>query len=362
MLGAAVGALMAGASAQATPAVQHVLLISIDGMHAVDFANCAAGVNGGAPYCPNIAALAQHGVTYDNASTSKPSDSFPGLTAIITGGTPKSAGMYYDVSYDRALSPPVQTTPYGIPGGACPGTIGTQVGFDEEIDYDYTKLDGGGGINPNYLPRDPNNNCAPVYPHQFIRVNTIFEIVHQAGGYTAWTDKHPSYDFTRGPSGKGVNDFYGPEINSIPVALPSVVGCSPLPDQGAATSSNAWTDSFQNIKCYDSLHVQAVLNQIEGRDQTGTKSEPVPTLFGLNFQAVSVGQKLVEHSIRTTGGYLDAAGTPSPALRGEIQFVDTAIGQMVAALKARGLANSTAIVITAKHGQSPMRTTCRCCG
>jgi predicted AlkP superfamily pyrophosphatase or phosphodiesterase len=107
LAGAAFGALLGAVSAaQAYPAVQHVLLISIDGMHAVDFANCSSG-----GYCPNLAALAQRGVTFDNASTSKPSDSFPGLTALITGGTPKSAGMYYDVSYDRALSPPAQTTP-----------------------------------------------------------------------------------------------------------------------------------------------------------------------------------------------------------------------------------------------------------
>ena len=41
--------------------IKRVLLISIDGMHAVDFANCAKGistVNGGDPYCPALAALA----------------------------------------------------------------------------------------------------------------------------------------------------------------------------------------------------------------------------------------------------------------------------------------------------------------
>ena len=145
--------------------VRHVLLISIDGMHALDFANCAngiAGINGGKPYCPNLAQLGQHGATYTQTSTSRPSDSFPGLTALATGGSPRSTGVFYDVSYDRSLSPPAQTTPYGIPGGPslCPSVVGTQVGFDEEIDYDYTKLDAGGGINPAYLPRDPKNNCA----------------------------------------------------------------------------------------------------------------------------------------------------------------------------------------------------------
>jgi hypothetical protein len=339
--------------------IKHVLLISIDGMHALDFANCSAGlaaVNGGQSYCPNLTNLAQTGVTYDQALTTRPSDSFPGLTAQITGGTPRSAGIYYDVSYDRALSPPAMTTPYGIVGGAnmCPTYRGTQVGFDEEIDYDYTKLDGAGGINPAYLPRDPNNNCAPVYPHNYIRVNTIFEVVRQTGGYTAWSDKHPSYDFTNGPSGAGVNDLWSPEINSIPVSLPQVPGCSPLPDLGAATSSNAWTDSFQNIQCYDTLKVQAVLNWIKGMKHDGSVSAPVPTLFGMNFQSVSVGQKLVEKSLSLTGGYLDALGTPSPSLVSEIQYVDNSIGEMVDALEAADLLQSTLIIVSAKHGQSPI--------
>ncbi len=336
--------------------IRHVLLISIDGMHALDFANCVSGVNGGQPYCPNLAALAQTGLTYTQASTSKPSDSFPGLISLITGASPKTTGTFYDVSYDRALSPPKLTTPYGIAGGAnlCPSVVGTQIGFDEEIDYDYTKLNGGGGIDADYLPRDPNKGCAPVYPHTFIRVNTIFEVVRQAGGYTAWSDKHPSYDFANGRSGHGVDDLYTPEINSIPVALPNVPSCSPLPDQTAVSSSNSWTDSFQNIQCYDSLKVQAIINEIDGYNSTRTAQTKTPNLFGMNFQAVSVGEKLVEKTLGVTGGYLDAAGTPSVSLQGEIQYVDTQIGTMVAELKARGLYEKTAIIITAKHGQSPI--------
>jgi hypothetical protein len=363
----ATGALALGlAAAHPAPAgadehghVKHVLLISIDGMHALDFANCAKGVASvffGDPYCPNLAELSDNGVIFTETSTSRPSDSFPGLTALVTGGSPRSTGAFYDVSYDRALSPPKVTTPYGIVGGAalCPSVVGTQVGNDEEIDIDYTKLDAGGGINPDYLPRDPKNGCAPVYPHQFIRVNTLFEVVKESGGYTAWSDKHQSYELTNGRSGKGVDDFYAPEINSIPVALPGVPGCSPLPDQTAVSSSNAWTDSFANIKCYDTLKVQAILNEIAGLSHDGTAARRVPNVFGMNFQAVSVGQKLVEKSINVTGGYLDAAGTPSTALVGEIQFVDAAIGKMVSELKHRGLYQDTAIIITAKHGQSPI--------
>jgi hypothetical protein len=350
--------------AQSSSKIQHVLLISIDGMHSLDFANCVKGVPafGNQPYCPHLAALSATGVHYLQALTPKPSDSFPGLVAQITGGTTRSAGVFYDVSYDRALSPPARTTPYGIVGGAklCPSVVGTQVGFDEEIDYNFQKLDSGkangssgiNGINPDYLPRNPKNGCSPVYPHSFLRVNTVFNVVKSAGGRTAWSDKHPSYDFTNGPSGDGVDDLWSPEINSIPVALAEVPGCKPLPDPGAATSSNAWTDSFQNIQCYDTLKVQAVLNWIDGKSHDGGTAAPVPNIFGMNFQAVSVGQKLVEKSLGETGGYTDASGTPSEALFSEIQYVDEAIGKFVTELKKQDLLDSTLIIVSAKHGQS----------
>lgn len=55
-----------------------------------------------------------------------------------------------------------------------------------------------------------------------------------------------------------------------------------------------------------------------------------------------------------TGGYLDGEGTPTQPLLKEIQFADASIGQMVRALKNRGLYNSTLIIISAKHGQSPI--------
>jgi len=81
--------------------LQNVLLISIDGFHAVDLEICVATGT-----CPHLASLTQAGVTYTNASTTKPSDSFPGLLAQLTGGTPKSTGIFYDDSYaqlhDRA--------------------------------------------------------------------------------------------------------------------------------------------------------------------------------------------------------------------------------------------------------------------
>ena len=210
-----------------------------------------------------------------------------------------------------------------------------------------TKLDGGGGINPNFLTRDPYNNCAIVMPHQYLRVNTIFEVVKANGGTTAWTDKHPSYEWTNGPSGTGVDDFYGPEINSIPVPLPQFAGCSPVPAPDT-TPDDGWTTDLQNIQCYDSLHVQAVLNQIDGYNHDRSQQVGVPTLFGTNFQAVSVGEKL------KVAGYMDVLGTPSQGLSSELDFVDQSLGQFVEELKKQNLFDSTLIIVGAKHGQSPI--------
>ncbi len=355
--------------------IKRVLLISVDGMHAVDFANCANGistVNNGQPYCPAMAALAKAGINYVAASTSKTSDSFPGLTAIVTGGSPAYTGVYYDVAYSRNYDAPKKTTGNGLGAGPCtPGAAptGTTTEYEEGIDIDQTKVNGGapgaaltdGGIasiDNDRLIRDPANGCNPVQPWDFVRANSIFSVIHQAGGYAAWSDKHPAYaSVASGIGPSALDDFYAPEINSNVIGLPGVVtplgaSCATILDPGADLT--AWANSFLNIQCYDTLKVDAILNEIDGKNHLGTKTTQVPTIFGMNFQALSVGQKFIEASNNTTGGYLDAAGTPSAALLNEFAFVDASIGAFVNELKAKGLYDSTLIIITAKHGQSPI--------
>jgi hypothetical protein len=352
----------------------HVLLVSIDGMHAVDYLNCSQGVpgvNGGQPYCPNLSKLAETAVNYTDTSTSRPSDSFPGLTTIISGATPRLHGAFYDVAYDRVLAPPIKKTGNGVKGGPC--TLnqpnGTRTEYEEGIDINQTFVNGidgistkngDGGINsidPARLIRDPFNGCQPVYPWNFVRTNTIFGVVHAAGGYTAWSDKHPAYASVSGPGdGSNLDDFYAPEINSTVVALPKVktvlgLACDPIPDPTADLS--AWTNSFLNIQCYDTLKVNAILNEIDGMSHNGKKKTQVPAIFGMNFQAVSVGQKLIEANVGS-GGYSDAMGTPSALLLQDMQFVDAAIGSWMAELQKQGLTDSTLVIITAKHGQSPV--------
>ena len=150
-----------------TGKIKHVLLISVDGFHALDLSNYVKTHSDS-----TLAALSSHGFTYTNAATTTPSDSFPGLASLVTGGSPVTAGFWYDDTYNRKLSPPMQTDGLGNPGGNCPGTIGTNVAWDEAIDIDLTKLDGGGGINPKFLVRDPANNCCdnhapPISPREY---------------------------------------------------------------------------------------------------------------------------------------------------------------------------------------------------
>jgi len=354
--------------------IKHVLLLSIDGMHAVDFYNCAHGIvgaNEAKPYCPNLSALSRTALNYVNVTSSKPSDSFPGLSALITGGSPRTHGIYYDIAYDRTLAPPTDTTGSGLAGGTCTPNVfpGTTTDNDQGIDYNDQLLNGGapgaglteGGvasINPLFLERNPAKGCEKVYPWNFIRTNTIFGVVHAAGGYTAWIDKRPSYAFVNGPGPfVNLNDLFTPEVASNVVPLPNVktvegASCDPIRDTNV--NGSVWNTSFENIQCYDAIKVDALLNEIAGKTHTGAPAK-TPAVFGMNFQSVYVGQSVIEGT--DTGGYLNAAGAPTTELLGEIEYVDTAIGTIVKALRTAGIYDDTLLIVTAKHGMSPIDPT-----
>jgi hypothetical protein len=46
--------------------------------------------------------------------------------ALVTGGSPVTTGLFYDVSYDRTIFDPANTT--------CSGATGNMMVFDETID------------------------------------------------------------------------------------------------------------------------------------------------------------------------------------------------------------------------------------
>jgi hypothetical protein len=307
--------------------VRRVLVISIDGMHALDMALWIKNHP-----TSSLAELSAQGVNYTNASTTKPGDSIPATVGIFTGGSAAIGGMYYDDAYNRAWFAPTNVT--------CSGTPGAVIDLKFAINLN---PDGTGGVDPSKMPRQiVNGVCTPVLPHNMMRLNTVFEVVRSTLGRTAYSEKRPSYDFLNGPSGTGVTDLYTPEINCQPhyTALP------PAPPVGACANALL---SLIDTEVFDDIRVQSVINEIDGKDHTGTSTVGVPVLFGMNFQALNAAKK-----DSLGGGYADDLGTPNAALGDALAHTDASIGRMVTELANQGLTSTTAIIITAKHGESSL--------
>ena len=322
--------------------LSHVLLISVDGLHQQDLAWYVKTYPQSA-----LAVLARHGVDYSNAATPVPSDSSPGMVAQVTGGDPGVTGIYYDDTFNHDIFPAGTTN--------CSGPVpGAEAAYHEAVDINQHAIDAGQGlsglpgsilqmtgnplsvINPANLPVNPVT-CQPIYPNQYLKVNTIFEVARQHGLRTAWSDKHPAYEMLSGPSGTGVQDYFTPEINSQAIGYPA---------------GQDWTSDNAATMQYDSYKVQAILNEIDGFNHSRTSHVGVPAIFGMNFQTVSTAQKLPT-SDGLTGGYLPGGTIPGPLLVRALNYINTSVAEMVAEIRAQGLASSTAIIISAKHGQSP---------
>jgi hypothetical protein len=368
------------AGAASAKVSRHVLLISVDGLHASDLAACEAQ-----NLCPNLVSLAGHGTTYANARTSEPSDSAPGLMALVTGGDPKLTGVYYDDSYDRTqYGPPAQTQSLSQD---CSGPAGHEAQYFENVDTGAPTFSMPNGFRPIIgATVDPaqlayakqQGKCRPVMPNDFLRTNSIFSVAQQAGMGTAWADKHPVYNAEVAGNGtpNSVDDPFNTEINAdlIPPTLMDTRGNVvkfPLPNPDG-TGPYFITDSVGNTEAYDQVKVDAILNQIDGRNSYGTQAAPTPAIFGMNFQTVSVGQKLVDPILScdrsnngpgcdpnyVPGGYEPGSTSTqpifTPQLQGAIHSVDQAIGSMVSELQAKSELATTTIIIAAKHGQSPI--------
>jgi hypothetical protein len=136
-----------------------------------------------------------------------------------------------------------------------------------------------------------------------------------------------------------MKETYFPEINAVPVEL-------------APT------------EVYDNLHWQALYNWTAGNFRTpsvtrltienGTKDpNGVPTLYTSNFQSVSVAQK--------AAGYKNGSTSAKPIftdnITAAIDFIDTGLGNLISKLKTAGTYQETLLIVTAKHGQTPIDPT-----
>ena len=288
------------------------------------------------------------------------------MVAQLTGAGPGASGVYYDDTYNHELFPP------GTLDCATAGK-GTEVSWTEALDRSQNPiaLDAGQHlpapaltalttdtkeqtlaastaltsailqmtpnpqalIDPAALPVDPAT-CLPLYPHQYLRVNTVFDVARQHGLRTAWSDKHPAYEILSGPSGTGLQDLFTPEINSI-----------------ADAAGDDWTSDNALTQEYDGFKVAAIVNEINGFDHSGSRPVGMPAIFGMNFQTVSTAEKLPT-SDGLTGGYT-TGGTPGPLLTRALTFIDGQVAALQTALHRAGHDRDTAIILSAKHGQSP---------
>ncbi|PNW82826.1 hypothetical protein CHLRE_06g296100v5 [Chlamydomonas reinhardtii] len=308
--------------------VEHVVLLSIDGLHSGDLTWWLANRPMSA-----LAKLAMSGVVYPQAFVKGITDSFPGVLALLTGGSSKSHGVYYDDSYSRDLWCP------GTPcnGSKPTGPPGCELVLDESLDYNLSDPNGGrtgingDSINPANLPLD--KDCKPVYPHQLLTANTIFEVAKSAGLRTAWTDKHPAYDLVQGPSGMGVDQLYTPEINTDYMGLD-------------------YTHVAEQIPKYDALHAEAISSWALGFDYQGNPQSGwgVPAIFGGNFQTVSVVAKLYSPVAYEADGM-----TPAASMLTALEEVDGFVGRIAAYVDVAGRTPNTAFIVTAKHGNAPRK-------
>ena len=69
-------------------------------------------------------------------------------------------------AYSRGLYPP---------GSNCQGAPGSTVDWSEDSNSPFT-LEIGATINPSIFPLNKTLGCTPVYPNNFLLVNTMFQV------------------------------------------------------------------------------------------------------------------------------------------------------------------------------------------
>ena len=325
-----------------------MLLISVDGLHQSDIEWYVSQHP-----TSELAKLAGGGAQYAQAQTPIPSDSFPGMTAQVTGGNPRTTGIYYDDEYSHAVLPAGTTSCAGKP-------LGGEVIYDSPDDINLTALDAG---RRSHGPagQHPGNDGAPAFAAEpgcpacepaDLRAHLPARIPQgqhdlRSGAQSRAADRvvgqAPRVRSPRRPGG---------EQHRRPVhARDRLYALEPggKPFNGEETG---WTEDNAATMQYDSYKVQAVLNEIDGYDHSHKTNVGVPAIFGMNFQTVSTAEKLLE-SDGLKGGYEPGTTTPGPLLARALGFINGKLQAMDEEIQAQGLSDSTAIILSAKHGQSP---------
>ena len=92
---------------------KQVVYLSFDGMHQGDLVKYIEMF----PNSTWATLVKTHAIVYNSARAATPSDSFPATAAIVTGGTPRLTGIYWDDTWAKDLYPPSSN---------CSGPIGAE--------------------------------------------------------------------------------------------------------------------------------------------------------------------------------------------------------------------------------------------
>lgn len=247
------------------------------------------------------------------------------ITLFIDGGhrelytpatTPTIAGLAArGVEYSHAQS--------GFPSDSFPGLLDsftgndpTRTGLPYEHFWDRSYPNGGAEIDLTETPSYPGISQG-VQAWSFVREPTVFEAVHNAGLPTAFIASQNTYSVLNGPSGTGVDDLQTPTLS---------FQCSSL--------------DYRCAENYDKTNFDNLIHEVS--------SPNPPALSGAYAMAPNQAMK--------AGGIYDRSGSgPSAITAQSLRFEDNQVARLIVALKRAHRWQHTVLIVTADHGNSPIR-------
>ena len=183
------------------------------------------------------------------------------------------------------------------------------------------------GLNPATYPVDPKT-CQPIMPWDYLKVNSIFQVIQNAGMRTAWSDKHAIYTSFNGhwfgwqqhrrllrPGDR----LAGGRAKRRAVPDRYATGRTTTPPPSSTTATRCRRSS----------------TRLNGYDHSGQNKVGVPAILGMNFQTVSVAEKVDSPSTLTKNpdgtytegpvelaGYYPGTTTPRPLLASALDYVN----------------------------------------
>lgn len=169
-------------------------------------------------------------------------------------------------------------------------------------------------IDLTETPSYPGN----LHPWDFGRKPTVFEAVRTAGLGTAFIAAQDTYSVLNGPSGTGVENLQTPTLQfECPTSL-----------------------DYKCAETYDDKNFTTLISEV-------TAPHP-PALSGQYVMAPNRAMK--------AGGIFDSSGTgPSAITAQSLRFEDDEVARLIGALKAAHRWQHPVLIVTADHGNSPIR-------